>query len=62
MKYGLSFELILGIIILQKCFSDFGGLTYGLKKIYKIERTQAVLSVPLIGALFLMQREDKNGN
>ena len=39
-----------------------GGLTYGLKKIYKIERTQAVLSVPLIGALFLMQREDKNGN
>ena len=35
---------------------------YGLKKIYKIERTQAVLSVPLIGALFLMQREDKNGN
>ena len=40
----------------------FGGLTYGLKKIYKIERTQAVLSVPLIGALFLMQWEDKNGN
>ena len=30
MKYRLSFELILGIIILQKCFSDFGGLTYGL--------------------------------
>lgn len=34
MKYGLSFESVLGIIILQKCFFDFGGLTYGLKKIY----------------------------
>lgn len=33
MKYRLSFKLILGIIMLQKCFSDFGGLTYGLKKI-----------------------------
>ena len=37
MKYRLSFKLILGIIMLQKCFSDFGGLTYGLKKIYKTE-------------------------